>query len=221
MNSFKCPEGFNEWLTINAKDYNAKELSIMIKKIFNFDYSPDNLRCYLYRHGIEYKREYPKMAFSKSKFPIGSESVKKNGDVQIKVAHNKWVLKQRYVYEQYHNVTLKDDEYIIFLDQDKTNFNIDNLKMLSAKEHGYMSASDLYSKNKEATETGILATKLHFKTEETSSLEIRKKIKKEKNRLQNAKRKEYFKKYHEENKEKIRKQKKEYYERRKKEKVNK
>ena len=60
-----------------------------------------------------------------------------------------------------------------------------------------------------------MVTELHFKTEETSSLEIRKKIKKEKNRLQNAKRKEYFKKYHEENKERIREQKKEYYERKK------
>ena len=51
---------------------------------------------------------------------------------------DRYVLKNRYLYEQYHNETLCSDDIIIFLDSDRTNFSEDNLYRLSRKTHVLM-----------------------------------------------------------------------------------
>lgn len=49
---------------------------------------------------------------------------------------DKYVLKNRYLYEQYHGVKLDDiDDVIIFLDDDYTNFSKENLYRLPRKTH--------------------------------------------------------------------------------------
>lgn len=42
----------------------------------------------------------------------------------------------RIVYEKHHGVKIKDDEAVVFLDQNKMNFNIDNLKLVKQRELG-------------------------------------------------------------------------------------
>lgn len=76
--------------------------------------------------------------------PLGTEVKKSNGRVYVKVGNKKWKLKQRYLYEQAHNVKLRKDELIIFLDGNKDNFDIDNLLKVNtavmfrvAQAHGY------------------------------------------------------------------------------------
>ena len=70
------------------------------------------------------------------------------------------------MYEQYHNVKLKDNEYVIFLDQDKNNFDINNLKVVSRKESAYMINQGLFSKDKSVTNLGIVVAKHHYKIKE-------------------------------------------------------
>lgn len=74
---------------------------------------------------------------------IGDE-VEKGEDVPyIKLGQNNYVPKHRYLYEQYHNVTLDFDDLIIFLDNDKTNFNKENLYKVSRAVAGIMVGNDL------------------------------------------------------------------------------
>lgn len=101
--------------------------------------------------------------------PIGTEYIKKDGMVLIKISSNKWMYKQRFIYEQYYNVHLKNDDYIIFLDQNRNNFDINNLKLISRKESAYLSNQKIFSKNKEATELGIKIAKLHYKIKEVEN----------------------------------------------------
>ena len=89
---------------------------------------------------------------------------------QIKISKNKWEYKQRYLYEKYHNVKLKTDEQVIFLDQDRTNFDIDNLKVISRQESALMANQGLFSKNAHATLVGITNVKLINKLKERGKI---------------------------------------------------
>lgn len=74
------------------------------------------------------------------KYAIGDEILHK-GYSYIKISSNgesKWKPKQVYLYENYHNVEIKKNEIIAFLDGNKTNFNIDNLVLLSRNGLGKM-----------------------------------------------------------------------------------
>lgn len=137
-----------------------KLLDIAINK-YGYNITKDMLMQYLSKRQIRYKGYNPnKVRKMGNKIPIGTEYVKPDGMVLVKVKPNKWKYKQRLIYEQYYNVELKEDEYIIFLDQDRTNFDISNLKLVSRKESAVMSNQKLFSKNPFATETGIKIAQL-------------------------------------------------------------
>ena len=93
--------------------------------------------------------------------PIGSEYIRKDGYTYIKINENpkKWVAKHKYIYEKYYG-KIPDNNIIIFLDQNKNNFDISNLKMIKRKELMNICNNKLLFKNKELTESGILLQKL-------------------------------------------------------------
>lgn len=67
--------------------------------------------------------------------PIGSERVNVDGYVEVKVAEpKKWMLKQRYLWEKYHNEKLGRGDLILFLDGNRNNFDVSNLRRISRKE---------------------------------------------------------------------------------------
>ena len=57
---------------------------------------------------------------------------------------DKYVLKNRYLYEQYYNETLCSDDMIIFLDNDNTNFSKENLYKMKRSTHALMFNHRLY-----------------------------------------------------------------------------
>lgn len=122
------------------------------------------LKQYLSKRKIRYKdynkNKVRKMGLNKS---IGSERIKPDGMIQVKIAKDKWEYKQRLIYEKYHNVKLTSDDYIIFLDQDRTNFNINNLMKVTRRESSILANQKLFSKKPIVTETGIQVAKLIIK----------------------------------------------------------
>jgi hypothetical protein len=89
---------------------------------------------------------------------VGSERINVDGYIEIKVEEpNKWRLKQRVMYEKYHNVKLTRNEAIVFLDGNKLNLAEDNLFCLTRAE------LVRYNQNKlrgEDSETGLGAALL-------------------------------------------------------------
>lgn len=68
--------------------------------------------------------------------PVGSERVNVDGYVEIKTQDpNVWELKHRYVYSQHYG-PVPDNHAVIFLDQNKLNCNIENLKLVPRKYLG-------------------------------------------------------------------------------------
>ena len=91
--------------------------------------------------------------------PVGSERISKDGYIEVKVEEpNKWRLKQRVVYEEVKG-KIPEGCTIIFLDGNKRNFDIDNLRCITRSELLYLNCNGLNNSN-EITETGILMARL-------------------------------------------------------------
>lgn len=91
--------------------------------------------------------------------PVGSERISKDGYIEVKVAEpNKWRLKQRVVYEEAKG-KIPEGCPIIFLDGNKRNFDINNLRCITRSELLYLNCNGLNNSN-EITETGILMARL-------------------------------------------------------------
>lgn len=100
--------------------------------------------------------------------PIGHEIIYYNKGlkrIKVKVGENKWVEKTRYIYEQHYG-KIPDNCFIIFLDGNRDNYNIENLKCITTKQHRTMAGNKLYFGNKDLTETGIDVAKLMIKTKD-------------------------------------------------------
>ena len=70
-----------------------------------------------------------------NKKKVGSERINGDGYVEVKIdKSNKWKLNQRVMYEKYHNIKLMPDDVVIFADQNKLNFEKDNLILVSKKQ---------------------------------------------------------------------------------------
>lgn len=90
--------------------------------------------------------------------PLYSERVDVEGYTMIKVknerySHKNWVLKHIYVWEQATGEKLKKNEALIFLDRNKSNFDLNNLMKVTRAElclinHHYCFTSDDPEENK-------------------------------------------------------------------------
>lgn len=98
---------------------------------------------------------------------IGSEKINSDGYVEVKIdKSNKWKLKQRVMYEKYHNVKLMPDDVVIFADKNKLNFEKDNLILVSKKKLLTMNKNNLIFNDKELTKTGVNIAELMIKINE-------------------------------------------------------
>ena len=153
-----------QYLLDTARDKTIKELLPIVNKEFELDYKENDLRRYCFRNRIPYKYEDESKIRVISKIPVGTERYRDDGMVLVKTK-DKWEYKQRIIYEQYHNVKLTDNDYIIFLNHDRTDYRIENLMRINRKESSYLASTKTFSKNPKATELGVIIAKLLIKTQ--------------------------------------------------------
>lgn len=92
--------------------------------------------------------------------PVGSERVNVDGYIEIKVEEpRKWKLKHNVVWEN-HNGKIPKGSVVIFLDRNKMNVTIDNLKLIKRSELLIMNRYNLYGENADVTEVGTNLAKL-------------------------------------------------------------
>ena len=111
---------------------------------------------------------------SKTREVVGTENVDKYGYTWVKVSdyqydpanpRNNWKMKHRLVYEQAYG-PIPEGIKIIFLDGDKTNFNLDNLAPVTSSTICRMNQNGLFSEDPEATKSGIAVAELITKISE-------------------------------------------------------
>ena len=95
--------------------------------------------------------------------PVGTINYTTDGYPKEKIGEpNKWVLKHRKVWEEYHGPIPKGYS-VCFLDRDKTNYDISNLILLSNEELARMNQNNYFSSDPELTKLGAGITKLSRK----------------------------------------------------------
>lgn len=114
-----------------------------------------------------YEKAHPTM-FKKGNVPVnyrpvGSERVNVDGYIEIKVADpNKWLLKHRVVYEREIGEIPKDSA-VFFLDGDKQNCELSNLKLVKRSELLIMNRYHLFQNNAELNDAASnLARMIHI-----------------------------------------------------------
>lgn len=150
------PSEIEEFIKDNYKGVPNQELTDMINAKFGANYSAMQIKTYKRKHKLNSgltgrfekgniphnkgkkmsEKQYEKCKatmFKKGNKPktlreIGSERINKDGYIEVKVSTSgSWKLKQRIVYENYHNVKLQSDDIITFLDRNPLNCDISNL----------------------------------------------------------------------------------------------
>lgn len=110
-----------------------------------------------------------KTCFKKGNIPhnhrkVGEERTTKEGYIEIKIEEpNKWQLKHRYIYEKKFG-KIPDGYNVIFLDGNKKNLEISNLKLVNKAEDLIMNNNRLFTKDKELTNTGTIIAKVIYET---------------------------------------------------------
>lgn len=156
-----------DFLVKNSGEYTIKQLVEILKTKYNFEIERKKLAQYCIKMGIKYKYEKPNKSHSNKATPNGTIVNKTDGNMlKIKVGEHKWEYLQRIIYEKHYNIKLKENEYIMFLDQNRRNFNINNLQLVTRQESATISATRLYSTNPMVTKTGIQVVKLMNKAKE-------------------------------------------------------
>lgn len=90
---------------------------------------------------------------------IGEERTTKEGYTEIKVKdgclNDNWELKHRYIYKK-HFGKIPEGYNVIFLDGDRKNFDISNLKAIKKSHDLIMNNNKLFTKDRDLTSTGTL-----------------------------------------------------------------
>lgn len=96
--------------------------------------------------------------------PVGSERIQSDGYVYVKIAEpNTWELKHRVEWEKHHG-KIKEDENIIFLDGNRQNCSIENLRAVSRRHCATMSKKKRWKVGEpEIVDTSINLTMLESK----------------------------------------------------------
>lgn len=167
----KYSKEFENFVRNNVSKYTKEELRELIQNKYNISLSNDALRRYLNRHKIkdkyiDYKKYNVRDVYV---CPLGTEHITTEGATYIKVAlPDCWRRKSRVMYEKYNRCKLNNDDYILFLNQNQSDFSKDNLLKSSRNEIAYLHNNKTFSKNPKLTELGILSAKLMKKAKERS-----------------------------------------------------
>lgn len=184
----KYTDEMNEFIRANYMGISSQELADLFTEHFGIQVSAGQMKSYRANRGLNcgltgrfekgiipfnkgmkvaketYDKCYPTM-FKKGNIPtgyrpVGSERISVDGYIEIKVQDpRKWMQKHKYVWES-QNGKIPKGHVIIFLDKNRLNTDISNLKMISRSELLIMNRHDLFNKNAELTETATNLAKL-------------------------------------------------------------
>lgn len=155
-----------EFIRKHVKGKTVQELTKLINIVFNEDHEVNQIRNFKKKNKLrsEVDSKFKKNQVPHNKKNIGYEFINSDGYTEIKVAEpNKWMLKQRYLYQKYKGQIPKNHD-VIFADGNKQNFDLENLILVERRDKLVMKNKHLFYKNRESTECGILIAKIINKT---------------------------------------------------------
>lgn len=177
-----------EFLTPKVKGQSYKELTELFNSHFEQELQESQIRAFIKnrklntgrtgrfekghvppnkgRKGVTFggkETQFKKGQRPHNYMPAGSEKVKSDGYIYIKVAEpSKWRQKHLIVWEE-HNGKVPRGKRVIFGDGNKLNCNIDNLTLVSMAALLVLNRKGLIKPDAELTKTGVIIAELHRK----------------------------------------------------------
>lgn len=148
-----------QFISENVFGRTTKELTKLFNNKFNKNISENTIRNYKKTNKLrsDINTKFKKNHVPHNKKNNGEEFISSDGYTFIKIK-NKWIYKHRYIYEKYHG-KIPDDYSVIFADQDKGNFNLENLILVRKKDKLVAKNKHLFFHDEELTKTGLLIAK--------------------------------------------------------------
>lgn len=170
----KYSKRFEERMYKSAATCDLDKLLRIARNVYKYDITKHQLRSYLSKRKIRpLNYNINKVRNMGASYKVGTEYVKDDGMTLIKVAKDKWMYKQRYLYEKYHHTKLTTQDYIMFLDGNRNNFAADNLVMVSCREASIIGNMRLPAVNKEIMEAAIIYARSVVKEKELAGVRPR------------------------------------------------
>lgn len=168
-----------QWLKSQSESITIKELRTdfikKFKKEINYSISIQNFRCICYNYNIKYRKTSNRAPLGALVYYNNELYVKIKEEPEGEVRKNKnensypkpwWMKVSEYLYTIYVR-PLKDDETILYLDNNPNNLRIENLYPIPLNQLRSLSRSGFRSTNPELTKLGILNTQLRYALKET------------------------------------------------------
>lgn len=170
----KCELSDNQlkWL-LNMLPYRDNVEAIEVfKNKFGIELNEFNLRNIRSKYKVKkvYKQKIRDTRFrDKIRKPLYNEKTDNRGIDYVRVASRKYQIKTRYVWEQYYSRKIPKDYMVIHLDNDKSNYDINNLALVKKGTLTYCCRKgiELYDKDiiKTIDMVRLLEKKAEIKTE--------------------------------------------------------
>lgn len=173
----KYTEEIDNFIRNNAKGISTYQLTDLINEKFDTCFTRAGVKRHMARLGVRNELllsndTHPCLNSLKSKEtrfkkghecmnarPIGSERVNAEGYIEVKISQRKWEKKHRVIYEEAYG-KLQKGEVLLFLDGNRNNVELSNLKKVSVQEVLMCNRHNLLFENKELTEVGVNIAKL-------------------------------------------------------------
>ena len=155
---FKYSDKQLEFIKSNYKGITTIKLTELFNNEFNENVTLSQIKNHLFRNGLKNgvvkrfekghipankgtkgiskpnKTSFKKGNIPKNYRPVGSERINRDGYAEVKIADpRKWELKHRLIYKEAFGEIPKNC-VLFFLDQDKSNLDLDNLILVSKQE---------------------------------------------------------------------------------------
>lgn len=169
----KFTEEEKQFIREHYKGIPTPELTKLFNKKFNKEESNEVIRNWKKHNGFKngLNTRFKKNQKAHNHKPVGSEFInKKDGYTYVKIAEpNTWDLKQRVIYK-WHYGDISSDYSVVFADQNKQNFELDNLILVKRKVKLMAKNKRLFFEDKELTKTGMLIAELITNSSEKKKL---------------------------------------------------
>ena len=138
-----------------------KEMAKLVNEHFGTNYTGAQIKNRYDTDGLSSGEKGPHEQ-EKQRKPIGYERKTADGTVYVKVSNdNKRRFKPKHIVVwETANGPLPPSSVLVFLDGDKTNCTIDNLRLVSRVENGYLTRMDRADATPETMETRVLLAKV-------------------------------------------------------------
>lgn len=149
----------NRWLIEHVNDESYTDLTVRFNDIFKTNVSSASLCAHCYRDlGIEKPNKGCNMYHDTSIFKPG-EITKHTGRLRVKMEDGSYKPYARYIVEKSIGRSLKEDEIVIYLDGNRENVDLSNLRVVTRSEAVLISRNDWHGKGA-ITESAIEYAKL-------------------------------------------------------------